>query len=318
MRIAEAAVIGRSPSTTDSVSPASRSSRCAFSISALPMPLRWLVGLDRERRQRHGIERRGSSLSTTQPRKQDVADDLLLVRRRPVRARRRRRPRSASTSSASSGLPKASLRPARTSSRSSRRRLAGSPVHASWQVVLPRAARRAGSRRPPSALPPGALHLDELAPRPRRRRSSGRRRGSSPGAPAPSRQRRAQQLHAAPALPPIRHLAPGAGKGRQAADVVVDLVGRPRPVDARLVLGDLGGIGHALGRLRRQVAASPASSLPSASTISRAPTSRSPSCSSPAVMSAPIGDALGQRDRAGVEALVHPHDHHAGLAHRRP
>ena len=42
-----------------------------------------------------------------------------------------------------------------------------------------------------------------------------------------------------------RQLEPGAGKRRQAADVVVHLAAGLRPIDARLVLVDLGRVGDA-------------------------------------------------------------------------
>src|SRR5674476_1390351 len=47
-------------------------------------------------------------------------------------------------------------------------------------------------------------------------------------------------------------LEPGAGKRRQPADVVVHAGSRLRPIDAGLVLGDLGGITDAGLRLRRE------------------------------------------------------------------
>src|SRR5438477_6798416 len=47
-------------------------------------------------------------------------------------------------------------------------------------------------------------------------------------------------------------LAPGAGKRRETADVVVHLLPGLAPVDARFVFVDLRGVSHALLRLRRE------------------------------------------------------------------
>ena len=148
---------------------------------------------------------------------------------------------------------------------------AGTPPPPS--ASCPRAAPRAGARRPaPQAMvrassrtvPGGALaavgnergaqHLDALRLRPRGAASN---------------------------------QAPGAGDSPRTW-LCTSRAGL-REVDAGLVLVDLGGVGDALGRLRRAVAASPCSSSASARTISAAPRSARTSCSSPAVMSGPIG-----------------------------
>ncbi len=70
-----------------------------------------------------------------------------------------------------------------------------------------------------------------------------RRRAPRPARPSP-RQLAAQDLE--PHRRAFdRHLAPGAGKRRQPVDVAQHRVRRPVPVDPRLGLVDLGGIGHA-------------------------------------------------------------------------
>ena len=98
-------------------------------------------------------------------------------------------------------------------------------------------------------------------------------------------------------------LAPGAGKRRQPAAMVVDFVPRLRPIDARFALVDLVGVGHAALRLAASVATAPFSSAASARSIRSAPSRASSSCSSPVVASAPIGDALGHGDRRRCRGL---------------
>ena len=127
-----------------------------------------------------------------------------------------------------------------------------------------------------------------------------------PGAPLPS-PGRAQHLH-----PLAAKLAPGAGKRRQPADMVVHLLPRLRPVDARLGLVDLRRVGDAVGGLRRELQRA-ALQRASARAIRSAPSRASASCNSPAVMSGPIGMRSTHRHRAGVEPLVHLHHRDAGL-----
>ena len=86
-----------------------------------------------------------------------------------------------------------------------------------------------------------------------------------------------------------------------------------RPVDAGLGLVDLGRIGDAVRRLRRELQRCRARAPTSARAIRSAPSRASASCSSPAVMSAPIGTRSTIAIGAGVEALVHLHHRDAGL-----
>ena len=87
------------------------------------------------------------------------------------------------------------------------------------------------------------------APRRRRRRSVNCSSSTWPGCAAAGAFGRAQNLDAAD----VGELEPGAGKRRQPAAMVVDLLPRLRPVDARLRFFDLAGIGDAGLRLRRQL-----------------------------------------------------------------
>ena len=84
-----------------------------------------------------------------------------------------------------------------------------------------------------------------------------------------------------------------AGERRQAADVVVHALRRPRPVDPRLLVVDLVRVGDALRRLRREAERRRATAPPAPAPSGRRRARASRSCSSPAVMSGPIGDALG-------------------------
>ena len=101
----------------------------------------------------------------------------------------------------------------------------------------------------------------------------------------------------------------------------MDLGRRQAPVDARLRLVDLPGVGHALVRLRRQGQRAGFEPLPAprpsaarrAASADRA--ARRPS------RTAPMATRSVSADRSGVEAFIHLHDHHAGLLvarHDRP
>src|SRR5690606_25783690 len=63
---------------------------------------------------------------------------------------------------------------------------------------------------------------------------------------------RAQNLDAL-ALAVLLDLEPGAGIGREPANMIVDLLRRSRPVDARLGVADLGGRGEGAFGWRRAV-----------------------------------------------------------------
>ena len=110
-----------------------------------------------------------------------------------------------------------------------------------------------------------------------------------------------------------RDLAPGAGKRRQAVDMAQHLARRLAPVDPRLGLVDLGGVGDAVARSACVSCSAPRSSAAIARTIRSAPSGASASCRSAAVMRVRDRQPLGHRDVAGVEAVVHLHHHHAGL-----
>ena len=109
-------------------------------------------------------------------------------------------------------------------------------------------------------------------------------------------------------LPSRAGLEPGAGSRRQAADVVVHLARRPREVDARLALVDLGGVGDARRPAAACRRARRAPGRPARAPSAPAPRCASTSCSSPAVMSGADRHALREADGPGVEPLVHAHD----------
>ena len=107
-------------------------------------------------------------------------------------------------------------------------------------------------------------------------------------------------------------LEPGAGIGREAADHVVHLRRRPRPVDARLARVDLLGVGDASLGLR------PAIEPTALERRQGMHQQRGAACGERVMQFArrhvaADGDAGFQADRAGVEALVEPHDRHAAL-----
>src|SRR5689334_23025698 len=94
-------------------------------------------------------------------------------------------------------------------------------------------------------LPPGALQLQE----PHRTGAAGDRQSVVEYA---ARRTLARALRCAQNLDAsgAGQFRPRAGKGREAAAMVMDLLPRPLPVDARLVLADLAGVGHARSPLR--------------------------------------------------------------------
>ena len=108
-------------------------------------------------------------------------------------------------------------------------------------------------------------------------------------------------------------LEPGAGKRRQAANVVVHLVRRLRPIDARFVLGDLRRVSDAgvwLRRQRQRAALGRGQARAASDRRRAAPTHRA---DRPRSCRRAIAHALDHRHRAGVEALVHLHDGDAAL-----
>ncbi len=131
--------------------------------------------------------------------------------------------------------------------------------------------------------------------------------GSGPGRD----HRRAERANAFRSLAEV-HLEPGAGVRRKAADVVVDVRRRPRPVDARLGLVDLLRVGGAFGGLRREgedAAGKRGERAHHQIGAEAGETLRQ-------LAGGGVGadrDALAHGDRAGVEARLHAHDHDAGL-----
>ena len=241
--------------------------------------------LDRQRRQRHGRKFLAAVLHV-KPRKQDMADHLAVFLGHQFDAPHRRLSTSASTSPASACWPNACSSTRRIASRSlGVAALIDIMLMTSFipfSILAPR--RNSSARDGPAARP---LHFDQ----PDRAVSAGDRqadrRESRPGSPAPSPGVERSSFSRS-GLAADLDLAPRAGKGRQAADVVVDIAGRPRPVDARLRLVDLLGIGDALRRLRRQSQAAALQLPPAPRPSVGAPICISRSCSSPAVMSGAI------------------------------
>ena len=142
----------------------------------------------------------------------------------------------------------------------------------------------------------GALHFEEphRAVAARDRQPVVQHRAGRARAVAAGRAQHLDALGAAESRTRRRETARGRGNGRAPAFHGL------RPVDARLALVDLGRVGDALVRLRRELQR-PRSSAPSARTIRSAPSRASASCRSPAVMSGPIATRSAMRDRAGVE-----------------
>ena len=94
---------------------------------------------------------------------------------------------------------------------------------------------------------PGALERGSGGCAPSPQAMVSRSSSTSPGAPPPSTTLGREQLD-----PLARQLEPGAGEGREARTCRSISRRRPRPVDPRLVLADLGGVGDALLGLRTQ------------------------------------------------------------------
>ena len=127
------------------------------------------------------------------------------------------------------------------------------------------------------------------------------------GRPGAVRQRRAQHPDAlATRRSAGGHLEPGAGDRRQPAHVVVHLLRRAREVDRRFALVDLGGIGHAGGRLRH-------ASQPAVLDLGQRAHHQACTALRKHIVELagghvrPDRHALLEADRPGVEALVHPH-----------
>ena len=142
-------------------------------------------------------------------------------------------------------------------------------------------------------LAAGALQFDEPHRAAARRRSSACRRARVPGVSLAVALGRAQNLDAAGA----GKLAPGAGKRRQPAAMIVDLV--PRLASNRCASRSCRSCWRRSRprRLAASTVSEPRSSAPSATSISLAPSRASSSCNSPVVASAPIGTRSRHGDR---------------------
>ena len=284
-----------SPTTTDSVSPMRGEAGVPLAHEPRGDALLLILGVDGERRQRHGAERRFAAFHH-QPREGDIADDdaLILGHQRQhdvaVAAQRCRpgSPRRSPGSDASSrsricGASRGSSRRITTMplQRSASRRpelLGGLPdpasrrgsacierhgfrkcaarstLHAQAIASRRQAARRAGIPPPRRAscrraAPRSARAAPVAAGDDERVEAEDRARRARPSAGASPRSTLTRSLP--PATRGTSHQAPG--KGDRPRMRLCSFSGRSRPVDARLRLVDLGGVGDASLRLRRAV-----------------------------------------------------------------
>ena len=104
-------------------------------------------------------------------------------------------------------------------------------------------------------------------------------------------------------------LEPGAGEGSEGPDLALDLGRRPRPVDPRLGLVDLGGVGDAVLGLRHRRRSAAGRPAPRPSVARRVSPSSSVSCAGILVVDR---DLALEQHRPGVEPCLHLHDGHAG------
>ena len=136
----------------------------------------------------------------------------------------------------------------------------------------PPAGSRAGTPPPPSACcPERCTSSTRTAPSPQAMASASSR--TVPGgalAPSATSCVRSSLMRSLASL--VGGLEPGTRRRRQPADAIVHLAGGPGEVDAGLALVDLGGVGDAVGRLRRSSRAAPARGR-----RARAPSARRPS-----------------------------------------